>query len=327
MLPCGRLVFSPKAYSPKVLCGFKVLCANCSKMAHRRPVEAARRSRRPSQRKRFYDNATAIAADGGFAIRLDGKPVRTPAGRTLAAPTLALAQAIAAEWNAQHDVIDPAKMPLTRLANSIIDGVCDHPAPVVAEVEKYLASDLVCYRAASPNGLVERQAQAWDPILEWATRRSVRHSRSARASSMSRSREALSGGPCRNPRRSLAARRRHSVTTLTGSALIALALARGRLTAEEAWRAAHVDEDWNIEQWGGDEPRWSAARSVLPSCRRRRRCCDRFSFLLRSAREILCPATQLSRSPWYLIDPVGAAFAVAVGGGNGRDGAIRCDKK
>ena len=101
-------------------------------------------------------------------MRLDDKPVRTPAGRLLAAPTLALAEALAAEWEAQRDVIDPAKMPLTRLANSIIDGVSERSAPVAGEVARYLASDLICYRAGSPRGLVERQALHWDPIVEWA---------------------------------------------------------------------------------------------------------------------------------------------------------------
>jgi chaperone required for assembly of F1-ATPase len=218
------------------------------------PVEAARQSVRRSQRKRFYDTATAVTADDGFAVRLDGKPVRTPAGRVLAAPTLALAQAIAAEWNAQRDIIDPGKMPLTRLVNSIIDGVCDRPGPVAAEVGKYLSSDLVCYRAVSPKGLVERQAEAWDPILKWSSEtlgadfsvgEGIIHVTQP-AQALAAARAAIPGDPWR-----LGAV--NSVTTLTGSALIALALASGRLTAEAAWQAANVDEDWNIEQWGGDD--------------------------------------------------------------------------
>jgi chaperone required for assembly of F1-ATPase len=216
------------------------------------PVEAARRSMRPSLRHRFYDKV--IVAGKDFAVRLDDKPVRTPAGRLLAAPTLALAQAIAAEWDAQRDVIDPAKMPLTRLANAIIDGVCDRPGPVAAEVQKYLASDLLCYRASSPPGLVDRQEQAWDPILEWASEalgarfllgRGIVHVTQPDAA-LAAARASVPGDPWR-----LGAM--HVITTLTGSALIALALARGRLTAEEAWQAAHVDEDWNMAQWGRDE--------------------------------------------------------------------------
>ena len=129
---------------------------------------ATRRPTRPAPRRRFYDNVATAAAAGGHAVQLDGKPIRTPAGRILAVPTATLARALAAEWDAQRDLIDPARMPLTRLANSIIDGVSDQPDQVAAEVEKYLASDLVCYRAAAPSGLVERQARHWDPILAWA---------------------------------------------------------------------------------------------------------------------------------------------------------------
>src|SRR6185312_15413463 len=132
------------------------------------PTEAARRAVRPQLRKRFYKEATASEGEGGFAILLDGKPVRTPARRALAAPSRKLAEALAAEWNAQDTVIDPAAMPLTRLANSIIDAVADAPGPVAEEIAKYLATDLVCYRADAPEGLAAKQAQHWDPVLAWA---------------------------------------------------------------------------------------------------------------------------------------------------------------
>jgi chaperone required for assembly of F1-ATPase len=215
---------------------------------------AARRAARPALRRRFYDKATAAPAADGFSVALDGKPVRTPAGRVLGAPHLDLAQAIAAEWDAQGNVIDPAKMPLTRLANAVIDGVRDHAGAVAAEIKKYLASDLVCYRATSPRGLVERQARHWDPILAWAGEalgarfflaEGVIHVAQPEAS-LAAAAAAIPADPWR-----LGAV--HAVTTLTGSALIALALARGRLTADAAWQAAHLDEDWNIEQWGRDE--------------------------------------------------------------------------
>ena len=124
------------------------------------PMEAARRGARPILRRRFYENAAVAETPQGYALQLDGKPVHTPARRVLCAPNAAIAQKIAAEWNAQTDVIDPAKMPLTRLANAIIDGVADAPAPVAAEIEKYLGSDMLFYRAGAPNGLVERQAEA-----------------------------------------------------------------------------------------------------------------------------------------------------------------------
>src|SRR5580693_1108738 len=218
------------------------------------PIEATRRSMRTVLRRRFYERATAVPISGGYAVRLDDKPVRTPARRVLAAPTLALAEAIAAEWQAQKDVIDPAKMPLTRLANAIIDGVADAPLPVAEEIGKYLASDLLFYRAASPPGLVERQAHLWDPILAWARQalgadfklgEGVVHVAQPGAA-LAAARAAIPLEPWR-----LGAV--HAITTLTGSALIALATACGALSADAAWQAAHVDEDWNMAQWGRDE--------------------------------------------------------------------------
>ena len=131
------------------------------------PIEAAPQHAAGAAAPLLRTGGDRPLADG-HAVRLDDKPVRTPARRVLAAPTLALAEAIAAEWQAQKDVIDPAKMPLTRLANAIIDGVADAPRPVAEEIGKYLASDLLFYRAASPPGLVELQARHWDPILAWA---------------------------------------------------------------------------------------------------------------------------------------------------------------
>jgi chaperone required for assembly of F1-ATPase len=220
------------------------------------PTEAARRAMRPQLRRRFYERAAVEAGEGSFHVLLDGRPVRTPARRPLTAPHRALAEALAAEWEGQRDVIDPARMPMTRLANTIIDGVADAPAAVAAvaaEVDKYLASDLVCYRAEGPDGLVARQAAAWDPVLAWA-----RDSLGARfmvAQSMvfvaqpAPALAAASGAVPRDPWRLGAL---HAVTTLTGSALLALALAHGVLSLDTAWAVAHVDEDWNMDQWGRD---------------------------------------------------------------------------
>jgi len=217
------------------------------------PMESARRNLRPNLRKRFYETAT-VRKDAPFALLLDGRGVKTPAGNTLAAPTRTVAQAIAAEWNAQDERIDPATMPLTRLANTIIDGVAPNPAPVAEEVAKYLGSDLVCYRADAPEGLVAAQAHHWDPVLAW-----VRNAHGARF--------VLSEGVMfvSQPENAVAAVRAvipsdpwrlgavHLITTLTGSALIALAVAARELDVDEAWAAAHVDEDWNMKLWGRDE--------------------------------------------------------------------------
>ncbi len=218
------------------------------------PVESVRRSGRSPLRQRFYKRALVDQGDNGFAIRLDGRAVRTPARRILEAPTRALAEALTAEWNAQVELIDPRDMPLTRLANSIIDGVIDVPAAVAAEIEKYLASDLVLYRAQGPQGLVERQAQAWDPLLEWARERLGARFVLAEGVTFVEQPESALAAVCgaipSDPWRLGAL---SAITTLTGSALIGIAVLAGRLAAEEAWAAAHVDEDWNMDFWGRDE--------------------------------------------------------------------------
>ncbi len=217
------------------------------------PIAAARRNMRPNLRKRFYQ-AVTVGEGVPYPILLDGRVVKTPAGGTLAAPALALAQAIASEWDAQGERIDPATMPLTRLANTIIDGVAPNPEPVHREIAKYLGSDLVCYRADAPEGLVSAQTLHWDPILTW-----TRETHGAcfvlsegvvfvaqPENAVAAVRAAIPSDPWR-----LGAT--HVVTTLTGSALIALAVAANRLNIDEAWAAAHVDEDWNMDFWGRDE--------------------------------------------------------------------------
>jgi chaperone required for assembly of F1-ATPase len=224
----------------------------------RDPTEAARRAMRARPRRRFYRRAEVDGGDGQFRVVLDGRPVKTPARRMLAAPTGTLAQALAAEWQAQRDIIDPAKMPLTRLANTIIDGVSIGPAAVRADVEKYLASDLVLYRADGPADLVERQASAWDPVLAWADQALGARFVSAQgmvfvaqpAEALAAARAAIAQSVAHDSWRLGAL---HGITTLTGSALIALALMRGVLSLDQAWAAAHVDEDWNMHQWGRDE--------------------------------------------------------------------------
>lgn len=218
------------------------------------PTAAARRSVRAPLRRRTYDAVGVEEAAGGHAVTVDGKPVRTPARRTLNAPTRPLAQAIASEWQAQREVIDPATMPLTRLANAIIDGVADTPAAVAADIEKYLASDLLFYRADAPQRLRDRQTVLWDPILTWA--------RDALGADfklgegvvyVAQPDGALRAAAAAMPSDPWLIGALHTVTALTGSAVVALALLRGAITAEQAWQAAHVDEDWNMEQWGRDE--------------------------------------------------------------------------
>jgi chaperone required for assembly of F1-ATPase len=208
---------------------------------------------------------------GGYRVQLDGKPVRTPAKALLALPTRALAEAVAGEWAAQREHIDPATMPLTRLANSAIDGVQGREAEVRADIVRYAGSDLLCYRASEPEGLVWRQAEMWDPVLDWASEGfGVRFAVAQGLMPViqpepttSAIAAALEGFDAF----SLAAL--HVMTTLTGSALLALAHARGRLTAQQAWTAAHVDEDWQIARWGEDgeaaarrQRRWSEMQAA-----------------------------------------------------------------
>lgn len=219
------------------------------------PMEAARRTMRSTLRKRFYEKASVGDVTGdGYPVLLDGKGVRTPARRPLAAPTAALAQAIADEWQAQGEYIDPSAMPLTRLSNSILDGVAAAQREVAAEIEKFLGTDLLFYRVDKPERLVARESEQWDPVVDWAREQlgalfiltsgiiHVAQSESAIASAA----RAIPQDPWR-----LGAT--HTITTLTGSALLALAVAEKFLDAEVAWTAAHVDEDWNMEQWGRDE--------------------------------------------------------------------------
>jgi chaperone required for assembly of F1-ATPase len=216
------------------------------------PTESARRNMR-ALRRRFYTATGILESPPGFEVALDGRPIRTPARHPLAFPTRALAETAAAEWDAQTEFIEPARMPMTRLANTIIDGVTATPDAVTAEVEKYLGSDLLFYRAASPERLVERQKEHWDPVLKWADLAlGARFLTGTGVMPLLHPQSALAAASAAIPREPWRLGAVHAVTTLTGSALLALALARGAISCEAAWAAAHVDEDWNTELWGED---------------------------------------------------------------------------
>src|SRR6185437_8869033 len=200
------------------------------------PREAARRGARPQLRKRFYERAhIGDKAGEEFPLLLDGKPVKTPARRPLAAPSRALAEAIAGEWNAQEQRIDPGRMPLTRLANAVIDAVADAPAPVAEEVARYLGTDLLCYRAEARDALGARFVLAQGIVHVAQPKQAIDAARAR-----------VPGDPWRLGAVS-------TITTLTGSAALALALAEGALDADAAWAAAHVDEDWQMARWGRDD--------------------------------------------------------------------------
>lgn len=208
--------------------------------------------------KRFYKEASASRTSEGFSIELDGKPVKTPGRNTLLMPTNESAELVVDEWNNVDDRIIPLKMPCTRLANTAVDGVAHEMQAVMEDIIRYAGSDLLCYRAETPQGLIEKQDLHWNPVLDWCdaeagavfeTGSGIMHvPQSKKTIAAFSNRLARHETPFR-----LAAL--HTITSITGSALIALALAENAISSEQGWNAAHVDEDWNISQWGED---WEA---------------------------------------------------------------------
>ncbi len=204
--------------------------------------------------KRFYKTAAAVACPDGTAILLDDKPVKTPARRALAVPTPALGEAIAAEWTAQNEMIDPGTMKLTGLANAAIDRVAPDPAAFARELARYADSDLLCYRADRPADLVARQATEWDPLLAWARRRydvdfvvaaGIIHEAQPVAS-VARLSTAIAAPDAFR----LAAL--SPIVTIGGSLVAALALLEGEIGPDDAFAVTHLDELWQAEQWGDD---------------------------------------------------------------------------
>ncbi len=217
------------------------------------PREASRKSSRTPLRARFYKTASAVDAEGGFAVALDGKPIRTPGKNLLIAPNHALAEAMASEWSAQKDTIDPMLMPLTRLANSAIDGVAANAQAVTDDIAKYFGSDLLFYRASFPEELIARQALHWDPVLRWAANDLGAHFiLTEGVMHVTQPDQAVGAARARLPNDAWSVAALHVTTTITGSALLALVLKEGFLDASQVWAAAHVDEDWNAEKWGSD---------------------------------------------------------------------------
>jgi chaperone required for assembly of F1-ATPase len=219
------------------------------------PMRAAQANMRPAPVRRFYKAVELGEADGRHALLLDGRRARTPGRNSVSAASRALMLEVAAEWERQSETIDPSEMPLTRLLNSAIDGVAYTTAETRADIHDYAGSDLLCYRAEEPETLVARQAQAFDPVLGWAAESlGARFNVTAGVMHVAQPPEALAAiGAALDAYSDPVALAALSVmTTLTGSALLALAVARGFLSPEAAWRAAHVDEDFQAERWGED---------------------------------------------------------------------------
>jgi len=205
--------------------------------------------------KRFWTSATVVDAADGFTVHLDGRPVRTPAKSPLILPTRSMATAIADEWDAQQGTIDPRSMPLTRSANAAIDKVAVQHGEVAQMIADYGDSDLLCYRAPAPSELVARQAQLWDPLLDWAaqildaqlqTASGVVHipQDAVVLDRLSHRVHAMD---------SFALAAFHDLVSLSGSLILGFAATEDHLPADELWRLSRLDEDWQAEQWGADD--------------------------------------------------------------------------
>lgn len=205
--------------------------------------------------KRFWKDVATVAVEGGHDVHLDGRPVRTPGRAALTLPTPALAEAVAEEWRAVGDTLDPRAVPMTGLANAAIDRVAADPAAFAAGLAKYGESDLFCYRADHPLELQLRQQAAWDPLLGWAAQRygapletatGIIHKAQPEASVAALAHAVAARSPFE-----LAAL--SPLVTVTGSLVAALALLEGAAGADDIWSAVNLDEDWQVEHWGEDE--------------------------------------------------------------------------
>lgn len=204
--------------------------------------------------RRFFKEATAAPRGVGFAILLDGRVARTPRRHELSVADEALARDIASEWAAQGERIEPSAMPLTTLVCTALDAVRGNEAAVADEIVRYAGSDLTCYRAEAPEALRALQAAKWDPSLEWMAREfGVRFNIASGITHVAQPAEATAAvAAALAPLPALHLAATHVLTTLTGSAVLALAVLKCRMSLDDAWTAAHVDEDWQIEKWGED---------------------------------------------------------------------------
>ncbi|ANI78907.1 MULTISPECIES: ATP12 family chaperone protein [Sphingobium] len=212
--------------------------------------------------RRFYKDVAVISGDAGHEIQLDGRPVRTPARASLALPTLRLAAAVADEWRAQGESVDPRTMPFTGLANGAIDQIAPNRESFAAGIARYGESDLLCYRADGPAELIAREAAAWDPLIDWARHRydvtfRVTHG-VIPVDQPPETLERLEAAVMAYDPFMLAGL--STLVTLSGSLVCGLAIVEGGHDADTIWTASEIDEAWEIEQWGEDAE--AAARSA-----------------------------------------------------------------
>ncbi|MBB4076674.1 chaperone required for assembly of F1-ATPase [Bartonella fuyuanensis] len=206
--------------------------------------------------KRFYRKVEIACEEGGFTILLDGRSIKTPARRHFYVPTEVFAEFVAQEFENQKQVIDPAKMPMTRLVNTVIDGIADDRQVVFEDLLRFVAGDMIFYRAQTPKELVQKQSKQWDPLLDWAEKKlGAQFYLTEGLMHVEQSPEAIQAvsSYLRKVESPYMLAALHMMTTLTGSALIALAVAARDIDADYAWSIAHLDEDWMMEQWGMDK--------------------------------------------------------------------------
>ncbi|WP_332060975.1 ATP12 family chaperone protein [Bartonella sp. CB74] len=229
--------------------------------------------------KRFYKKVRVTCEERGFAILLDEYPVKTPAKRYFFVPTERFATLVAQEFENQKEVIDPAKMPITRLVNTVIDGIADNMQVVFEDLLRFVACDMLFYRAPAPKELIQLQCEKWDPVLDWAEEKlGSRFNLVEGLMHVEQSREAIQAASnyLRKVKSPYMLAALHTITTLTGSALIAFAVAAGEIDSDHAWDIAHLDENWMMEQWGTDEEaiarrvykkaEFNAAATVIKVC-------------------------------------------------------------
>jgi chaperone required for assembly of F1-ATPase len=204
--------------------------------------------------RRFYKDVSVAPEGDGFAVLLDGKPVKTPARAGLVLPTREIAEAVAQEWREQGEELEPAKMLRTKLANTALDRVHMHRLDIIAELLGFAKNDLLCYREDASAELAARQKQNWDPLLEWAAANfGARLKISTGIVHVAQDPDAiLAFERTLKAREDMALAAIHTATTVTGSLVLALALADGKLTSDQAFDLGHLDEFFQAERWGRD---------------------------------------------------------------------------
>jgi len=205
--------------------------------------------------KRFWTDVGVVDAGGGWTVALDDRAIKTPAKKDFVAPTRALAEAVAEEWRAQDEVMNPKAMPQTRYVNSVLDGIAPQREAVIETVAAYGGSDLLCYRAEHPDTLIARQAAQWDPLLDWACTKFdvnlILASGIMPVSQPEQSLQRLSDAVAGHDNFVLAGL--HDLVSISGSLVLGLAVSAGRLKPAEAFALSRLDDDWQIEQWGEDD--------------------------------------------------------------------------